>query len=160
MFLVPPVSPLLFVLFNLEVNHNNWITLRKRSSILNSNSTHLLFYFDFLSQLMLLSSFILVEICVLRSSGWLAVYYSTPGALKVRGLHVRSPQDLPLIAASCWLNLERQGEEEARVWSMPLWEFSEQNPFCSPHRLDKIPFLDAGSIRRGHRLYRFTAWPL
>lgn len=95
-FQSPPVSPLLFPLVNWEIHPDkSWVTggeggkREKRNSIVKSNGTQLLIYFYFPSQHMLPSSFILVEICVLKSSGWLAVYYSTPGALKVQGLAAR-----------------------------------------------------------------------
>lgn len=62
-------------------------------------------------------TFILTEPCVLGSSGWLVVYYSTPGALKVRGLAARkvTTGSPPLMVASCWLHLWRSRKRGERT---------------------------------------------
>lgn len=73
----------------------------------NHSGTDLHIYFYPSPQHTRLLSFILVDVCVLGSSGWLAVYYSTPGALKVQGLAARkvtagSPLNSCKLSAGFW----------------------------------------------------------
>lgn len=81
-------------------------------------------------------------------------------------LHVRSPQDLPLMVASCWLDIWR-GRRERRqgIWSRQGFsEGSLLNGHTHTHTqtthlppvLEGIPCGDAGRSR-GHQLYSYTA---
>ena len=122
------------------------------------------FTFAPLPRQMPLSSFILVEICVLRSSGWLAVYYSTPGALKVQGLAARKvTTGSPLNSCKLLAGLGEAGSRGGR--SMPLLRVACRDPFCRSPPAPPLVWKEFLSwmleaVRRGHRLYSYTAWPL
>lgn len=107
-----------------------------------------------------LSSFILVEICVLRSSGWLAVYYSTPGALKVQGLAARKvTTGSPLNSCKLLAGFGEAGKRGGKAMAMRGLSALLLKVPLAPPSLEGIPSLDAGSSR-GHWLYSSTAWPL
>lgn len=130
----------------------------------NHNGTDLHIYFYPSPEHTRLLSFILVDVCVLGSSGWLAVYYSTPGALKVQGLAARKvTAGSPLNSCKLSAGFRSGG---GGGWLMALGGSPARGSFCKyPHppthtpSLEGILFLDAGS-GRGQRLYSYTAWPL
>lgn len=104
-----------------------------------------LVYFSSTSQQILLYPFVLVMICVLGVLDDLLCVVQPQELWRCKDwLHVRSPQDLPLIVASCWLDLDRQRGEEVRVMECAFLRVPCTRPFLAPPPpiLEGIPFLD------------------
>lgn len=92
-----------------------------------------LVYFSSTSQQILLYPFVLVMICVLGVLDDLLCVVQPQELWRCKDwLHVRSPQDLPLIVASCWLDLDRQRGEEVRVMECAFLRVPCTRPFLAP----------------------------